>query len=95
MAPRRHITSRSVARDYEIEPGRRVPDNWDKHMVEPWAARRARRAADRADTRALLAEIERDARQARLDSEAGVATARRLAWARETPTGFGDRPDGR
>lgn len=32
-------------RAVEIEPGRRVPNNWDDHMVESWAERKAKRQA--------------------------------------------------
>lgn len=31
---------------HEIEPGRSVPNNWDKHLVETWADRKARRARE-------------------------------------------------
>jgi hypothetical protein len=36
---------------HEIEPGRPVPNDWDKHLVEPWAERKARRAAAKAKAR--------------------------------------------
>jgi hypothetical protein len=32
----------------EIEPGRAVPNNWEKHLIETWAARKARLASERA-----------------------------------------------
>jgi hypothetical protein len=35
------------ARAIEIEPGRRVPYLWDRHLVEPWQVRKARQAAER------------------------------------------------
>lgn len=35
----------------EIEPGRRVVDNWDLYLVEPWAERKARRAREREAAR--------------------------------------------
>jgi len=33
---------------HEIEPGRPVPNDWDKALFEPWAARKARLAAERS-----------------------------------------------
>ncbi len=33
---------------HEIEPGYSVPANWDRELFEPWAVRKARRAAERA-----------------------------------------------
>ncbi|MDR3514054.1 MAG: hypothetical protein P4L73_20655 [Caulobacteraceae bacterium] len=33
---------------HEIEPGRGVPANWDKALVETWAQRKARLARQRA-----------------------------------------------
>lgn len=32
----------------EIEPGRGVPNDWDRHLVETWAQRKARRQRERA-----------------------------------------------
>ena len=32
----------------EIEPGRRVPYCWDRHLTERWAARKVRLAAERS-----------------------------------------------
>lgn len=32
---------------HEIEPGRPVPNDWDKHLFERWADRKARLAAER------------------------------------------------
>lgn len=34
--------------DHEIEPGRAVPNDWDKHLVERWVDRKARLARERA-----------------------------------------------
>lgn len=31
---------------HEIEPGRSVPADWNKHLFEPWADRKARLAAE-------------------------------------------------
>lgn len=31
----------------EIEPGRRVPNNWQRALTETWEQRKARRAAER------------------------------------------------
>lgn len=31
---------------HEIEPGRPVPNDWDKHLVETWAERKARRVRE-------------------------------------------------
>lgn len=31
---------------HEIEPGRSVVNNWDKHLSETWAERKARRAQE-------------------------------------------------
>ncbi len=33
---------------HEMEPGRPVPNNWDAHLFESWAERKARLAASRA-----------------------------------------------
>lgn len=33
---------------HEIEPGRPVPNDWDKHMYERWEDRKGRLAAARA-----------------------------------------------
>ncbi len=33
---------------HEIEPGRAVPNNWDRWLTETWAERKARRAAEKA-----------------------------------------------
>ena len=32
---------------HEVEAGRPVPNNWDRALVETWADRKARRAAER------------------------------------------------
>jgi hypothetical protein len=34
----------------EVATGFTVPNNWDRALVEPWAERKARRAAERAQT---------------------------------------------
>ena len=34
----------------EIEPGRAVPNNWDDHLFEPYAKRKARRLAEKPGT---------------------------------------------
>jgi hypothetical protein len=39
---------RNGFRAQDVEPGRAVPNDWDKHLVETWADRKARRAAERA-----------------------------------------------
>jgi hypothetical protein len=38
---------------HEIELGRSVVNNWDKALVEPWARRKARLAAERAGRSAV------------------------------------------
>jgi hypothetical protein len=39
--------TRGAVHPHEIEPGRAVPNNWDKALFEPWAVRKARLAAER------------------------------------------------
>jgi hypothetical protein len=50
----RRISSATYNRDgvagvkaHEIEPGRSVPNDWDRALVERWEDRKARRAAER------------------------------------------------
>ena len=43
----RRPPAHGLLHDYEIDVGYSVPADWNTFLVEPWAERKARRAAER------------------------------------------------